>query len=566
MKFCKKCGNQLDDGIKFCTNCGTPVTADEKTAEEVIQEELPETPAPEVPETPVEPAAPAPEAPAYAYAPAPSPAAPEAAPEKKSKKKALVIACICLAAVIIAAAVIAVAVIMSKDTAKILAGGSDGRGNTVIIDTKGNVKTVDGIDPKSTSAIKISLNGKGAVIYTNDDENGSLYFYNGKEAKKIIITDEELGDLRVSADGKRVIYTLGGTIYSYTNGKSTKIADDATLTAVSPDGKTVAYYTDDGEDVTGYYNYNGKEQSLGKNIKPIAVSNGAKLVYYTKKAYSGENKTYVQKGTDESERVTLLSNENSYNKLTFNYDMTQVLFYKESGTYICNNGAELEKISSDAYNVYSIGTNFSRIYNIMYPVDNVYIDVFDTDDFENAVLSANHRLCVYKNKELKTLTTEDNSGITENGKTLIYLSDGSVYKKSVLTPDAEPDKVVEDVSEIRAVSDDGSVILYLNNDKEYMMKKGSGKPVRIADYGEISNFGILRGKLFYTADGKLYSTSDGKNKKEIDLGDGTVTYVSAMYGFMMVVLNNDTAENGYFSVNGTDFKLVTVRESTGVSY
>ena len=38
MAYCEQCGNQLDEGVKFCTNCGAPVSqdaADESSADEI---------------------------------------------------------------------------------------------------------------------------------------------------------------------------------------------------------------------------------------------------------------------------------------------------------------------------------------------------------------------------------------------------------------------------------------------------------------------------------------------------------------------------------------------------
>ena len=67
---CAKCGKPLAPGAKFCTGCGTPVTA---MAPAAPADETPAAPAPETPE------APAPETPAV---PAPeTPAAESAAPE-----------------------------------------------------------------------------------------------------------------------------------------------------------------------------------------------------------------------------------------------------------------------------------------------------------------------------------------------------------------------------------------------------------------------------------------------------------------------------------------------------
>ena len=572
MKFCEKCGSQLEDGVKFCTNCGAAAKADGKPEEDVIHQEIPEAPAPEIPEAPVEPAPaiPAPEAPAYAYAPAPAPAAPEAAPVKKSKKKPLVFAGIAAAAVLVIAAVCAaVFILMSKGSAKILTGGPDGSGNTVIVNTDGKITTLTDINSKYS--IKISLNGKKAVIYTSSDGDNGLYYYNGKEAKKIILTDENIDNWLISNNGNKVVYSHAGAIYSYENGKSTKIAENAVLCAISPDGKTVAYYTDNGEEVSGYY-YNGKEQSLGKSVKPFAVSNGAKLVYYTKRAYSGEENTYVQKGNDETERVKLYGEDNYNYYVSFNADMTEIMFTKNGGTYISKNGNDPEKISSDAYYVDRFaGSGVKSAITSYYSCDRQYVFVYDEDSFDGVILrNDDSKISIYTKGELKNLINYSYNeckdvGITEDTKTLFYIKDEAIYKKNIMTPDAEPVKVVDDVSSIKAISDDGSAVAYLNTDNEYMFKKGNSKPVRIADYGEIEqHFAIYKGKLYYIMDAELYSTSDGKSKKPVKVdGDSQVSFVSSAFGLLVVSSESDTEEKEFLSTNGSSFELVMASEKTG---
>ncbi len=67
--ICPTCGAQLNDGLKFCTQCGTPLQVAEAP---VVETPVVETPVYEAPvqETPVYEAAPVYEAPTYESAPA----------------------------------------------------------------------------------------------------------------------------------------------------------------------------------------------------------------------------------------------------------------------------------------------------------------------------------------------------------------------------------------------------------------------------------------------------------------------------------------------------------------
>ncbi len=70
--FCPQCGHQVDDNVKFCANCGTPIQAPVAAPAPVVEpapvaEEAPAYAEPVAPQVPVEPQ------PAYEPAPAPAP-------------------------------------------------------------------------------------------------------------------------------------------------------------------------------------------------------------------------------------------------------------------------------------------------------------------------------------------------------------------------------------------------------------------------------------------------------------------------------------------------------------
>ena len=76
MAFCTECGTNIQEGKKFCTGCGKPVTAAQQPSPETAQTKAVHTAAAPAP-MPAAPAAPAP-MPATPAAPAPMPAPPAA--------------------------------------------------------------------------------------------------------------------------------------------------------------------------------------------------------------------------------------------------------------------------------------------------------------------------------------------------------------------------------------------------------------------------------------------------------------------------------------------------------
>ncbi len=115
--FCINCGNQVDDGSKFCPSCGAALTA----AEEAPAVENTSAEAPAAAEAPAQAAAPVEAAPAAAAPVAAAPAAEASAPAAKKPSRAAVIGFSAVAAValIAVAAVLFIAGVFSGPSGKV---------------------------------------------------------------------------------------------------------------------------------------------------------------------------------------------------------------------------------------------------------------------------------------------------------------------------------------------------------------------------------------------------------------------------------------------------------------
>ena len=533
MKICPNCGTKSKDKASFCYSCGAKL-------EETVR---PEAKAPE-----------------------------KTAPEKRAaseKIKAVISNKKLLAS---CAALIVVIVLLIAIIASAASSGNGGYvypdGETTIIQDGDTVYFVNakgdvtGIERDGASYNKLCSAG-GCLVYSlyKDPDKQALYYYNGKNTVKIA-DDVNASGAVMSFDGKNVVYTLqsddknaafGYDIYIYSGGKSKKIASDAYLTAVSPDGKTVAYnkdYYTETDSFTGCY-YDGKERVIGTNKQIFGISNGGKYVYLSK-INSSDTVCYVQKGTKEQTRFKLgndLTLSSDISSSYFNYDMSKFIYTgNDGGTYITEKGKEPVKIASDALRPLLPKDVFMSSDGSVIGVMSFGDKFFETENYD----------VVYMNKKNETntvLSNVSNPFLADDGKTVIYIGkkDLSVEKTDGTKIGAEPVILVEKDASGFLASKDGKTIFYQDtSDGGWYYQKGTSKPKLVTDE-QMSRAGIKGKTLYYTSDGMLYASSSGKGKRVGKFADD-VSLISVSERLIAVY----TADEGRYlvSTNGKSFKLI----------
>lgn len=425
------------------------------------------------------------------------------------------------------------------------------------------------LDGKTKSTIKgrlgnqsYSFDGKTAAIlvndsdestYGSDSEGYSLYIVTDKAT---FVTDGVHDDIKLSLSGDGIAFTREidndtrtAELCLWSVGKVSTVTTDYSTRngfSISPDGKTVAYtlYDEDEDKVEGCY-YNGKETSLGKDIIPVAIANGAKYVYYNKK-----DSLYVQAGANGDSKNKLGEGVYDY---YFNNDLTQIIYNSSSKAYISRNGGEKESLSDTiSYFILPAGTvseyNNGQVIGISSFADTFYINgssvIHINGKFEtnNAVKNAN------------------NPQLAKDGKTIIYRRNDSIYKINGTKENAEDKELVkEDVHNFIATSDGGAVY-FCNTDDELFYQKGTGKPVRIGEdlggnyfYGDYwAMFG--GNKLFFISDDELFWSTGGKGKAVTDI-DGDIDYMFANNKFVYVQATDGSDTFTYISKDGEKFEL-----------
>lgn len=350
--------------------------------------------------------------------------------------------------------------------------------------------------------------------YINDDDE--LYCVNGSGSIDKVAND--VSRFQISDDGTGIGYTtyedeIDLYLYNVGTKKSSKIAKDIKNSSIiiSPDGDSVCYMKEDEDygDFKAYVSINGKEPKLiGKNYRPIAISNDGDYQYYV-----DDNKLYVKSKKDKQK---LSDGVDGY--ILFNKSYSQVLFHDGGRSYISTKGSEKKKISN------------SRIRDIIVP-DNVvsrYVDVgigmgiLGIDSFVNQLYVFDGDICYldskYDVREVSTGSTRDIQ-LSEDGETLLYSQYGTLYKVTKFDdkiPVIKPVGKEDDIYYFNATSD-LSYIYYVNNDDELMCMSDKGKAKKIADDVESDDYYIdtKDDTVYFLSDGTLYYSQNGGAKKKI---------------------------------------------------
>ena len=435
-----------------------------------------------------------------------------------------------------------------------------------LISSKGNMTVLETDSAAFNELCSVGLH----IVYNlhdNSDEQ-ALYYYNGRNAVRIA-NGVNASEAVLSFDGKTVVYTLpcddksstgGSDIYIYSGGKSKKVASDVYLTAVSPDGKTVAYDKDldpETNSFKGCY-YDGKERVLGTNKQVFAISNGGRYVYL-RRINSSDTVCYVQKGTKEQSRyklgndLTVGTDISSPTRCYFSYDMSKLLYIgNDGGTYLTENGKEPLKISSETLRPILPKNVFSGVGGSV-----IGVKSFGEKFFYNA--ESREALYLNSKNETATVLTDQaiNPFLADDGKTLIYFEEsGSIKKKDGTKTNSEPVTLVETDTDCTSgfiASGDGKAICYQDtSDGGWYFKKGTSKPKLLTDE-TITKAGFMGNTVYYTSDGMLYASSSGKSKRAGKFADDVT-----LYGISDSLITVYTSDEGryYLSTNGRSFKLI----------
>jgi len=537
--ICKACGAEISVGTKFCGLCGTPVEID--AAIELVAEDDETSMVASVDEdnTPI---------PAIISVPEMA----EGDITKGNVKKYVKLAI----GLLIVVGIAAIAIYMLKPSNYAKAKGyisiSQNDDCVAIITSMGNRIEIEGYLMDNSK----SADGTKAIVRVGEKsgstEYGGIYLITDKAQ---LIADDIYGYV-FSASGDAVAYVKeyasDGTAELWLNsaGKAELITKDLAFSdysnsayAISPDGSAIVFITSDNDEHTGLV-WNGKESKLGKDIEPLAVSNGAKYIYYTK-----NDSLYVQTGTSGDIREKL--GENVYTFHT-NKDLTQIVYNYNSKAYIAKDGNSRESLSG-SISSFIIPTGTASTYSNG-------ISIHGLSDFADTFYKNSDNGIVHIDSKYETnsiVKDADTAYLASNGKTLTYLKNDSIYRIDGQDNKATAIKLVdEDVVSFIATAD-GNEIYYANTDDEIFYQKGTNKSTMVTNdfsiYNSNRGYFLFKGSiLYYVSDDELY-TSSGERGKAVSGFNYEVKNVNAGMFYLAVTVDDGGDILNYRSVDGQNF-------------
>ena len=516
---CPYCGAQNEPGFQFCKTCGAKLAA-KPAAPQQPQYQAPQQPQYQAPQPQYQqyqapqPQYQAPQQPQYQAPVAVAPKQPKKSPFEDLIKKIKSIDFGALLKdpkklIIPAAAVAAVLVLVILISVISAAGGK-----AVTPETSYYALNVDG-EYTLLRDDKIIEEGMDRIYMLTSSMDGSVAVYESEDElfaiqnSKIVSITDEWSDMTLSVNGASLLVTdYDGvlSIYNTKNGDGTEIAEDVEWFCVSPDGKTVVYLVnDDGDYIT--YLYKGKNSiELGEDLIPVAVSNGAKVIYCIDDE-KGSLCTVDTKGNTEK-----IAGDVYDDSFFMNEDHTQMIFQADGKWYATVKGGEKIKLTSD-YNF--------RIMTYQYAASfedyNIDMITYPTSDLRNCFVLVDGDISWMNNKWELTKAAKDveEAYVSADGKTLVFLKDNGKLMKVTSKKLDKPVELAEDIWSFMPTSD-GSAVYYINDDDELFFQKGTGKAKKVSD--DVDGGIVTPGDVFlFSSDEELYSTKKGGKKvKQFD--------------------------------------------------
>lgn len=557
--FCDQCGTELPDDSVFCPKCGAKQTPIDSEANNAAGEAAPGA---------------ANTAGTVNTAGNGTDKAPAnmtnmsngaAAPEKPKKKKGFAFVPVILIGILLAAVIVVVAIFLPKGKTK---DGIEFSEKSLMYDGY-SFFTTDGKELEVNNVDSMAYNYDNSVVayLTTDD---TLYVIDS-ELTPVEIENDVL-NMEVSYSGSSIAYTVGDdyaatTLYVYNVKKENSVKIDTNVYAynylVSPNGKQVAYLKDyeGNSDNTLYVAVVGKD---GKKVDkdgciPLAIGDNGKSFFYTDNSDSSNVKLYWYNGKD-AEKISRDVSGSYY----FNNSVSEILFTKSGNTYFYRIGMdEPSKVASDA---------LSGVWNYQFEAtaqDYTFgsqssAALVNRSKLTEWVFATDADIC-YLNKDghdsVKLCDADGISKITvaQNGKSLIYLKDGKLYKITKFGADREETELYEgdvyingyvasrDLSDIYVVSDEAE--LYYCKSKKKLVKISND----FADKNDMA-YNEAAKTIFYIEDGNLYSS--GKNGKKKELVAESVTDVVNYANGILYRVTEDGANSYYYVKKGEPAKIL----------
>ena len=249
------------------------------------------------------------------------------------------------------------------------------------------------------------------IVYEKD---GSVYVrsINAKKDDRNKVTDEYNGAIRLSEDGKYIMYIDDDATlmaYSISKKENNKVANDVSSYYCDTKSCKKLYYVvvDDEKDL---YYYNGKEGSkVASDISSVyGVDVDEQKVVYTV-ADDGKYTLYYQKGSKDAAKV-----EDDLESIKDLY------FFDSNEIYFINEDYELKYVKVNGNKVGEVKSVADDVENYLTITKDGYVFVADVDDDSNGTL---YIAKGGKAKEIADDVYSSKLTVSKDGKRVYYLQD-----------------------------------------------------------------------------------------------------------------------------------------------
>jgi len=450
---------------------------------------------------------------------------------------------------------------------------SSEEGIAYVYNGNNKVKKLSSDETKYTMVAR-SVDGKTMVVYGSEKNSSDITYY-VLTIKGLVEIGDDVTNAVISADGSAVAYlseTSGEVgelrLFTAKGKKDIKLDEDVLISniVISPDGKSVAYaIKDDNGDTKVLYSKNGKDgEVVAKNAYPVAISNGAKYVYYVKTVDNARN-LYVLKGKDS---VKLADVTYGVSTLYFNADLSELIFNDDGKAYITVKAGEKKKISNNTISNLFVTANDKSASISSARAEYQYTTV---KSFKNTIAYMNgaYYKITSKYETSKILSADDIGYIifSDDLKSCVYYKNGSFYKIANVNKSDNKKKLGDmddySISSVVVLRDMNSI--YFVSDGDLYYKKGTGKPKKVATDAKLIGGDYEANGVYYYIEydskdtNTLYFSKNGSKKKVVakDIKSTSTTYGS--YRIFSIENKKDDSLVDLYTVKGTSKKKLLTK-------
>ncbi len=329
----------------------------------------------------------------------------------------------------------------------------------------------------STLGTNHSTNGSALLVFSGEDgsfgEIGALHLATSKGV--VEISDSTFDQAVISSNAKTVVYLNSRDVlmsYDTETKAQSIIAQYGYRPAVSPDGSTVAYISDD--DSICIYNGEKTVSAVPKG-RPIAVSNGGDVLYYELKhsELEGELHAYKSTGEDIVLAEKSVTKSLSYTIEAISRNSSELIYTYKDKTFISVDAAEGKELLANAGGISDITT-----YSIIETED----DTGYTESYANSfILDSGNRIWYIdaQYKATQVSTGADNVILAEDKSSLYYTN----TEDTLIRLDAKEfttEEIKKKVDAFTYIAGKGDIYYTDTNSTLYYLEEGK-KEVSVAE-------------------------------------------------------------------------------------